>query len=494
MSKSHGAAASKRIFWKLSLALGCLTAISFAVVACSSGSGTSTGSGMGKVNVMVSDPATCQAPTGPFAQVWVTITEVDINESATATPSDSGWTDMKLKTPMPVNLLGLPNKGCFLANLGDTLELQAGTYQQIRLKLAPNSGTVYTSKCNGANNCVVLDDNSVHTLNLSSEAQTGIKIPAANIASGGFTVQGNKTEDLDINFLTCESIVHEGNGQYRLKPVLRAGEVSATSNSINGTVLDASTDKPIDGIVTVSLEQMGPNNIDQVVMSQKANSDGTWVICPVTMGNTSEPYDVVITAENSDGTMMYAPTIITGVTVGSTTNTVKLNAAPTAPASYSVATLKGAVNSVDSSNNGVSIDVLTSVLEQVNSTWYTIPVSIPQTSGDAEIKSADLLTTAKSSTQTPCDPTSAYCADYSYDVPSVGAYIGAWSSSNITVSEPNPLATYEVDGIATNVTTGATDCSTSELQTTPPTALATPGPFSETMPTLKFQSCTGPTT
>ena len=47
-----------------------------------------------------------------------------------------------------------------------------------------------------------------------------------------------QTKDLDIDFSTCESIVAQGNGQYRRKPVLHAGEVSTTSTSINGKILD----------------------------------------------------------------------------------------------------------------------------------------------------------------------------------------------------------------------------------------------------------------
>jgi hypothetical protein len=52
-------------------------------------------------------------------------------------------------------------------------------------------------------------------------------------------VAAGQTEDLDIDFDACASIVVEGNGQYRLKPVLHAGEVSVTSSSINGTIVDS---------------------------------------------------------------------------------------------------------------------------------------------------------------------------------------------------------------------------------------------------------------
>ena len=245
MRKNPGKASHQGV-WQLFLVLSCLLVAAVVIVACSNGSTSTSASGMGTVTTTLSDPATCQAPNGPYSHVYVTITDVKANMSASANSSDSGWVDLTpnlSKSPMQVDLLGQANNHCFLATLGDNLQLQAGTYQQIRLILASNTATsVSGNMCGSANNCVVLASNSsVHPIQLSSEAQTGIKIPAGQIDSGGFTVSAGKTSDLDINFNTCSSLVVEGNGQYRLKPVLHAGEVSTTSTSINGTVLDAST-------------------------------------------------------------------------------------------------------------------------------------------------------------------------------------------------------------------------------------------------------------
>ncbi|HEX8710450.1 MAG TPA: DUF4382 domain-containing protein, partial [Terracidiphilus sp.] len=254
------ASSPARLIWQLSLAFGCLSAIALVLVACSSMSNTTTGSGMGKVTVSISDPATCQSSSGgPFQSVFVTITDVQANMSAT---SDSGWVDLtpKLK-PVQIDLLNMSNtqQNCFLATLGDALELQAGKYQQIRIMLASNSAaSVSGNQCGSANNCVVVNTSSgmkTSPLLLSSEAQTGIKIPSGQIAGGGFNVAAGKTVDLDIDFQTCASIVQEGNGQYRLKPVLHAGEVSTVSSSINGTVLDAATGNASTGMVEVALEQ-----------------------------------------------------------------------------------------------------------------------------------------------------------------------------------------------------------------------------------------------
>jgi hypothetical protein len=123
---------------------------------------------------------------------------------------------------------------------------------------------------------------------LSSESKTGVKIPSGQIASGSFTIAEGQTKDLDIDFNTCASIVTEGNGQYRLKPVLHAGEVSTTSTSINGKVLDSTTGNPVNGEVTVALEQKDASGVDRILMSTLAGNDGSFVFCPIpTRGPTT---------------------------------------------------------------------------------------------------------------------------------------------------------------------------------------------------------------
>src|SRR5207249_11899877 len=99
-----------------------------------------------------------------------------------------------------------------------------------------------------AANAVVLTASTCNTRELSSAATTGIKIPPGQIANGGVTVAAGETKDLDIDFNTCVSIVQQGNGKYRLKPVLHAGEVTTTSTSINGTVVDSATGKAVNGL------------------------------------------------------------------------------------------------------------------------------------------------------------------------------------------------------------------------------------------------------
>ena len=467
------------------LALCCLCVAALFVAACGLNGNVST-SGMGTVTTMISDPATCATPNGPFSHVYVTITDVKVHTSPTASATDSGWVDLTpnlASTPKQVDLLGLANNQCFLASLGDAQQLQAGTYQQIRIILASDSTSISSNACgNGSANCIQLSqDASFHTLNLSSEAQTGIKIPPGQIAGGRLTVAAGKTTDLDIDFQTCQSIVQEGNGQYRLKPVLHAGEVSTVSASINGTVLDGSTGKPVAGTTWVAVEQKDSGGVDRVIQSTIANTDGTFVFCPLAAGN----YDVVVSGVRTADGALYPPSIITGVAVGDTTGNIKLNP-PTLTAASSFANLNGLVTSSSNASPAApfSMDVTLTALETVSSGIYTIP---QQPAATPFYGVSQTVTTVAGPVGTPpvACPSGTDCINYSLPLPSGGAYIGTWSASGTTLTQPAPLASYAVDGITTST------CTASDVNSNPPIALTGSGPFTSVAitPNLQFTSC-----
>jgi hypothetical protein len=472
--------------WQPVFALSFLLVAALVIAACNSGS-ISTASGMGTVTLKLSDPATCQAPSGPFSHVYVTITDVRANVSSTASDTDGSWVDLTpnlSKSPKQVDLLGLADNKCFLASLGDPMQLQAGTYQQIRVILAPNTATVSGNACGSSANCVMLtsdSSNTPHALLLSSEAQTGIKIPGSQISSGGFTIAGGQTKELDINFLTCESIVKQGNGQYRLKPVLHAGEVSAISTSINGTVVDSATGKAVNGTVYVAIEQ--PDNtvakVDRVIMYEKVNADGTFVFCPLPSGS----YDIVIMGTTTGGSF-YQPTIVTGATVGSTVGTVKIYL----PAATPNASLSGTVTAQAAANVGAIADVQLSALETVGTATYTIPLppTTTQSSATLSLETAAAVLPATCPAGSPSGTTD--CANYTLNVPSGAVNIGAWSAGGTTLTVTANLATYSVDGIATVPNSGGTlDCSPSELTVAGP-ALTTAA-LNPTGINLAFKSC-----
>lgn len=441
------------------------------LVSCSSSGTSSSPNAAGTANVMLSDPATCQAPNGPFAHVYVTITDVTASTNANAADGDSSFVDLTpglTAAPKQIDLLGQANNQCFLASLGATQQLQTGNYQQIRVLLADNSASFANNVCNGSANCVVLNDGTIAPLQLSSESKTGIKIPSGQIASGQFTIAAGQTKDLDIDFNTCVSIVQEGNGKYRLKPVLHAGEVSTTATSINGTVLDGSTGKPVNGSVIVALEQKDASGIDRIFMSASVDGSGGFVFCPLPAGT----YDMVVVAETSAGAA-FAPVVITGISPGQTVSNVSLQAAA-APA-----TLTGVVTSQGASAASVA-DVQLGFLEAASS---SLTVTVPLLPNATQSSALLAFATASGST---C-PAGTDCATYSAELPSGAAYLGAYASSGITLAQSS-TAGYTADAFAIVPSSGGTpDCSPSEMKSTPPVPPAAGS--TAVVPALAFTSC-----
>src|SRR5712692_2622556 len=341
-----------------------VVAVVLVLVGCSGGGSSSP---TGFVNASVSDPPTCSAPSGPYSHVFVTVTDVKIHASANAGSNDSGWIDLTpdLKnSPKQLDLLAQASTECFLAMLGSKKEIQAGTYQQIRVFLSPDNTSIPANQCSSGPgnpaNCVVLAaDNSVHALQLASEAQSGLKIPSGQIAGGKFTIGSGETKDLDIDFNACASIVVTGNGQFILKPVLHAGEVG-TSSAINGTVIDSVTGIPaVGGTIVVALEQKDANGVDRVLLSTLADSSGNFVLCPVPTGT----YDLVVAAVNGAG-VFYAATVTTGVQDSTAVGNIPVTPQPGSGASTGPASLTGVVQTSGTSG-AVSEIVTLSALQTV---------------------------------------------------------------------------------------------------------------------------------
>jgi hypothetical protein len=264
--------------------------------------------------------------------------------------------------------------------------------------------------------------------------------------------------------------VQEGNGQYRLKPVLHAGEVSTTSTSINGKVLDSATGNPVSGEVLVALEQKDPTGVDRIIMATLAGSDGSFVFCPIPAG----AYDIVVVGQRTDGTA-YQPSIVMGIGNGQTTGTIGLYISP--GGSLGVVALSGLVTSQ------VSVDIQLSALEtsSAGGTSFTIPL-LPNAQQSAATLS---LETAASST---C-ANGTDCATYSMMLPSGGPFLGTYSAAGVTLSQTSPLANYMVDGLAFAPSSGGTaDCTPSELKSQP-YVLTPGGSLNLAIQTLAFAQC-----
>lgn len=479
-------------FMWTAVACGALLAAGYGITACGNGGGA-TSTNMSKLTTAITDPAECSAAVGgSYQHVYVTITDVKANASSSASANGSGWVDLTPgMKPTQVDLLGsAATGGCFLATLGDNLEVQAGTYQQIRLILGSNSSTMVTgtNHCStdgslSAVNCAQLSDGSWKALTTPSAQQTGIKIPASQIAGGSLNVAAGKTEDLVINFKTCESILQAGHsGQYLLEPVLNAGQVSTASTSINGTVLDSATGKPIAGAnVLVSLEQPDANGVDRIVESTPANAtDGTFVFCPVMPGT----YDVVVNAYNPTTGTAYNVAVETGVQPGDTTGTINLSAVP-----YSTATLTGLATTVNGANPAAATPALLNFypleanpVSGATTSYFTVPLlqdpPTVQTATLPQETSASPTYTDPAGNQTTC-PANTACATFSMTVPQSGISVYTYSTSGpqpaaaTAAGYSTDLAAYTVDAMAWVPSDPTTpDCTKPELTATAPTITA----------------------
>jgi Domain of unknown function (DUF4382) len=442
--------------------------------------------GMGTLGVTISDPPSCMAattgaaavasggtaaPGGTFTSVFVTIRSIQAHISATADPSSSGWQELApqlVAAPVQVDLLHLPANGqCLLEQLGSA-SLPAGDYQQIRLILlanaapngpAPSTDTNACFKQLGGDvfNCVV-DSNGTHTLNLSSEANTGLKIPPGQIMGGPIHVAAGQSVDLNIDFNTCASIIREGNGDFRLKPVLTAGVVSANMTGISGQIVDSVTGQPIAGAI-VTLQLADKSGIDRIAMQQQTDATGRFSFCPLAMGAV---FDVVSDALTSSGTA-YNATVVLNVVGGTNLGAVPLVAETpaTAGASTGPGTIQGTITAINGTT-GATIDADVSALQSVtvSSTSHTFTVPL-----FANSKAADVQVTSSTSCPTGA-PTGAFCGSYTLVVPASNPTVGTFSEGKTTVTPPaTGDVLYTVEADASSPTSDAAMCSPSSQAT-----------------------------
>ncbi len=400
-----------------------------------SGSGTTMPTtGTGSINLSITDPPSCKFPNGDFQHIYVTIRSVQAHTSTTADDNSAGWQELapQLNTqPMQIDLFAAGPNACLLTMLGSNTALPTGTYQQIRLLLVPNDGGSGPVPANNACgdqgfNCAILQDGSVHELQLSSQANTGLKIPPGQIEGGPITVAAGQDVDLNIDFNACASIIQEGNGNFRLKPVLTAGQVSTNNTGISGHVVDAATMQPISGgTVLVALEQLEGSQTDVIFMQTAADSGGNFNFCPLPTATT---FDVVVVAIDGAG-LAYNATVAVGVLGG--TNLGAISLTPETGATSGPATLQGFVTATNASA-AATIDASVSALQTVTlpggaSLAVTIPAESNSVSNISVDSNADCPATAPANTN---------CAQYTLIEPASNPSVGVFASGKISYSAP----------------------------------------------------------
>ena len=273
----------------------------------------------------------------------------------------------------------------------------------------------------------------MHELNLSSQANTGLKIPPGQMVGGPLQVSAGQSVDLNIDFNACASIVQEGNGQFRLKPVLTAGQVGPNDSGIGGQIVDSLTKAPIQGTVLVAIEQPNSMGIERILMEASADAGGNFRFCPLPAGM----FDIVAVAVGLNN-LPYNATAVMNVPNGVNLGAIPLVAetGATAPA-----VLDGFVTA-STSSGGASMDVSIAALQPITlagnmNRQLNIPLqTIAATATSPEVDSTGLISVSSSANCPVGSPMNANCAEYKLVVPGSNPSVGVYSSSGFSYSVP----------------------------------------------------------
>ena len=375
-------------------------ALALGLSACGGGGGVVSS---GTANFALTDAPVCNG----LQNVVVTVTAIQLI-------GQSGTYSLTLPQPLQVDLTTLTN-GAKLS-LGN-ISVPAGTYQQLRLILAANTG-------NGgsyANYVVPTGSTTQVPLTTPSAQQSGYKI------NGQFTVAANGQVNLTVDFNACRSVVMAGNsGQYILKPVLNLVD-DEQSGSITGHLPTADA-----GAVVMAEDSQGHILKTTVAAAGAASTDpSTFTLGPLPASSTG--YNVVIAPPApSSGTPNpnIAPDVVLSVpvTVGQVT-TLGSSSSPlptlaitsTQDASYS-----GAINLAQEA------DTLIVAQEPLNSTTM---ISIAQTNG---VESTSSTTTES----------------YAMVLPTVAPNVASYSSGTLTFTQSSTAPAITIQAYASDGESG----------------------------------------
>ncbi len=447
-----------------------MAAVGF-VVSCGGGNTSISGNAMGTVNVSISDPPSCMAPNGPFKHVFITVRSVQAHIDPSANDNSSGWQELApqlASQPMQIDLFSSAQTNCVLAQLGSA-SLPVGSYQQIRLLLLSNSPAAgaavpLQNACAGNGfNCVVDSDGSIHMLNLSSQDNTGLKIPPGQIVGGPIQVSAGQSVDLNIDFNACASIVQQGNGEFRLKPALTAGQISPNNSGIGGQIVDSITKAPIHGQVLVAIEQPDAAGIDRIVMETATDANGNFRFCPLPAGT----FDVVAVAVGP-ANLPYNATAVFNVPNGTNLNAVPVVAEIGATAPAILQGFVTATTGASAATADVSLAALQKVSVGTTGTIRQLSIPLEAISATAVMPATAStgLISVTSNTNCPAgSPANSNCAQYTLVVPASNPQTGVFSSSGFSYTAPaGGDVLFTVDARAAVPMSGGTpDCSPSEI-------------------------------
>jgi hypothetical protein len=333
-----------------------------------------------------------------YSHLYVTVTEVWFNTSATAGPDDSGWSKFPLSTPSTVDLVA--QNGGNLASIASGLRIEAGTYSQIRLipvdpsaplaASAQNAGAKYNTEADYVDSSGTTQQVPLELLNPDKGIgiATSVKVPigkvnSTTLAAGTGTTTGTAaigtgtttgsttgtttgTSGTSSTTQTPNEFTVAFNGVTDLVPFTFAPPTGTTPN--NGIILsqhaaayDLSTAGAISGQLTltgitsvnglpsikVEAETLSADGSRHVVVATSTvQSNGSFMLYPLATTSSSTPltYDVVIHGPDIATIIIKAvqvprpSTSTTAATTSATTSTTPTGTAttPTTPTTPNV--------------------------------------------------------------------------------------------------------------------------------------------------------------
>ena len=267
--------------------------------ACGNGGGGGNSAATGLATVSLTD-----AP-GDFDHVWITVKDIWFHTNDAAGPGDGGWLKYPLDAPKTVDLLTL-SKGAVGAPVWGNINLPVGTYQQIRILLAP---TFEANPPDGHSyyNEVVIGANA-YPLRVP-DAEHGIRL------NGTFQITENGTLRLAVDFDANHDVVdiqRNGVTEYLLKPRLAYFDLDHAGAIVGHIDLSSAGTNSTSHFVVKAEQVNDPQNPQYHVVRRTTVVDpvtGKYIFYPLKPG----AYDIVIRG------IGYQTVIVKGVPVASGT-------------------------------------------------------------------------------------------------------------------------------------------------------------------------------
>ncbi len=236
--------------------------------------------------------------------LYVTVKEFWLTTQADATPSSGQWVRKVLSDPVTLDLATL-NGGATTAL--DSLEMDVGTYAQIRLVLAgveeDLTKSASTLGLNWNDAVEYLDASGTsHLVPLELPYPGGSLLSPISIKLGGSSLleasaSSEETGSVIFDIDALHGLVildDDGDTRALLNPDLQAADASR-SGTITGTLDVSGIATGIDGIV-VSAEVVDADNArHSIVQSTRPRSDGSFTLNPLPAEESDQgPYDIVV--------------------------------------------------------------------------------------------------------------------------------------------------------------------------------------------------------